>query len=78
MYYILYAVHLLPYSRQVSTTNVAVTRTFDARLDLTCESVDACTSAEIWRLRDDLVDRWPHEGWGNCFETRRMCLYLDC
>ena len=43
------AVYILPCSRQVSTSNVAITRTFDARLDLTCESADACTSAEIWR-----------------------------
>lgn len=43
------AAYILPYSRQVSTSNVAITRTFDARLDLTCESADACTSAEIWR-----------------------------
>lgn len=43
------AAYILPYSPQVSTSNVAITRTFDARLDLTCESADACTSAEIWR-----------------------------
>jgi len=34
----------------VSTSNVAITRTFDARLDLTCESADSCPSTALLYL----------------------------